>query len=455
MPSLPSQLPVRVPRFKVMRRVFRLALDPLNGFNRYLHEYGQSVLLEVGGSRSSIITTDPDLIQHVLQKNHRNYEKSEIQTDQMGKYIGYGLLTNTSESWLKQRRLIQPGFHKQRMQSLVDEMQLTIEKSFQQLDAQLLQTPRVNISQFTLRLTFDIIAKAIFTDGFNDEETRQLNTAVDRIQSFIIYPIRLPFLRPFIRWSGLEKRYQAIAAAVGQQILLRIEARRNSQSPKDDLLQMLLDSRYEDTGEPMDNQQLIDEIMILFAAGHETSANALGWIAYLLEKHPAETALAANEINDLLAAREPNFDDLKQLPYLTAIIEEAMRLFPPAWITDRVALADDDYKGYPIPKDRVVAPYIYGLHHREDFYPEPEKFMPHRMLAEQKKERHPYAFIPFGGGPRLCIGLHFAMMEMQLVLIHLLRNYQLSSAGQGIVQPKPFLTLRPIKPIFLNIRKQA
>lgn len=453
--SAPNQLPVRVPRSKVMRRVLGLALDPLKGFNRYLREYGQSVLLEVGGSRRSIVTTDPDLIQHVLQKNHRNYEKSEIQTDQMGKYIGYGLLTNTGESWLQQRRLIQPGFHKQRMQSLVDEMQLTIEKSFQQLDAQLARSPTVDISQFTLRLTFDIIAKAIFTDGFDETQTRQLNKVVDRIQSFIIYPIRLPFLRPFIRWSGLEKHYQSLATKVGEQMLVRIDNRRHSDIPKDDLLQMLLDSRYEDTGEPMDNQHLIDEIMILFAAGHETSANALGWIAYLLEKHPKEVALAAAEIKHVLADRRPSFDDLKQLPYLTAIIEEGMRLFPPAWITDRVALADDDYKGYAIPKDTVVAPYIYGLHHREDYYPDAEKFIPQRMLAEFKKERHPYAFIPFGGGPRLCIGLHFAMMEMQLVLIHLLRNYQLSSAGQGIVKPKPFLTLRPIKHILLNVSKQS
>lgn len=443
-------LPVRVPRSVVMRRVLRLALNPLGGFNRYIKEYGPSVLLDIGGSRRSIVTTDPDLIQHVLQRHHRNYEKSEIQTDQMGKYIGYGLLTNTGANWLQQRRLIQPGFHKQRMESLVREMQSTIVQTCAQLDQALKQQANVNISQFTLQLTFSIIARAIFTDGFNEQDTRKLNEAVDKIQGFVIYPIRLPFLRPIVRWIGLEAKYQRLSRDVGEQLMQRVSARRASQTPQDDLLQMLLDSRYEDNGQAMEDAQLIDEIKILFAAGHETSANALAWILYLLAKHPEEANKARAEIQQL--PHSISMDALRQVPYLTAIIEEGMRLYPPAWITDRVALEDDQFGDYPIPKNMVVAPYIYGLHHSEAIYPDAEKFLPERMLAEEKKKRHPFAFIPFGGGPRLCIGSHFAMLEMQLVLVHLLRHYDFAPPEKTI-QPKPFLTLRPAQPIRLRLAR--
>lgn len=442
--------PVRVPRRVVMRRVLRLALDPLGGFNRYIQEYGTSVLLDVGGSRRSIVTTDPDLIQHVLQRHHRNYEKSEIQTDQMGKYIGYGLLTNTGESWLRQRRLIQPGFHKQRMKGLVKEMQSTIAQTCAKLDQALEQQADVNISHFTLQLTFSIIARAIFTDGFNEQDTQKLNEAVDKIQGFVIYPIRLPFLRPIVRWIGLEAKYQQLSNDVGEQLMQRVNTRRASKIPQDDLLQMLLDSRYEDNGQDMEDAQLIDEIKILFAAGHETSANALAWILYLLAKHPEEADKARAEIAQL--PHPISMDALRQVPYLTAIIEEGMRLYPPAWITDRVALENDQFGDYTIPKNMVVAPYIYGLHHSEAIYPDAEKFLPERMLAEEKKKRHPFAFIPFGGGPRLCIGSHFAMLEMQLVLVHLLRHYAFSPPEKTI-HPKPFLTLRPAQPIRLRLAK--
>ncbi len=447
-----APLPVRVPRRVVMRRVLRLALNPLGGFSRYIQEYGPSVLLDVGGSRRSIVTTDPDLIQHVLQRHHRNYEKSEIQTDQMGKYIGYGLLTNTGASWLRQRRLIQPGFHKQRMEGLVKEMQSTIAQTCAKLDQALEQKADVNISHFTLQLTFSIIARAIFTDGFNEEDTRKLNEAVDKIQGFVIYPIRLPFLRPIVRWIGLEAKYQQLSNDVGEQLMQRVSTRRASQIPQDDLLQMLLDSRYEDNGQAMENAQLIDEIKILFAAGHETSANALAWILYLLAKHPQEADKARAEIQQL--PHPISMDALRQLPYLTAIIEEGMRLYPPAWITDRVALEDDQFGDYPIPKNMVVAPYIYGLHHSEAIYPDAEKFLPERMLAEEKKKRHAFAFIPFGGGPRLCIGSHFAMLEMQLVLLHLLSHYTFLPPEKTIV-PKPFLTLRPAQPIRLRLERRS
>lgn len=432
-----------------------LAFNPLKGFGRYLEEYGPSFILDVGGSRRTIFTTDPDLIQYVLQKNHRNYEKSEIQTDQMGKYLGYGLLTNSGQSWLRQRRLIQPGFHRQRMQAIVTEMQHTIEKHCADLDATIASGEEVDIQKFTLQLAFRIIARAIFTDGFSYEQMEALDDAMTRIQQFIIFPIRLPFLQPVVKGLGYEKKYVDLSGAIGDQIMERVNARRNSGTPKDDLLQMLLDSRYEASGEPMEDRQLIDEIMILFAAGHETSANALAWMLYLLDQHPEVTATIRAEINEKLGPDEvPNMQQLREFTYLTATIEEVMRLYPPAWISDRKAQADDSFKGVEITEGMVVAPYFYGLHRRADLYEDPLAFKPERMLPEAKKQRHPYSYLPFGGGPRMCVGFHFAMLEMQLAMIHLLRHYTFTGRKGQNIKPKPFITLRPAQPIKMKVTKR-
>jgi cytochrome P450 len=433
------------------------ARNPINSFTRYLREHGPTFKISVGGARVSYITTEPDLIQYVLQKNHRNYEKSYIQTEQLGKYIGYGLLTNSGKSWLRQRRLIQPGFHRQRIEGLISEMQRSIEQQCVELDVAAQRKQAISVDTFTLQLTFRIIARAIFTDGFSKDEMEWLDEMMTRIQQYVVYPIRLPFLEPILRLTGHERKHLQYSADVEQKILDRVDFRRKEQreSEKDDLLQMLLDSRYEDSGEPMDDRRLVHEVMILFAAGHETSANALTWILYLLDRHPEEKEKVRAEIQEVLGSRPPVAADLGKLTYLTALIEEGMRLYPPAWITDRVALEDDEFEGVSIPKGMVVVPFIYGVHHSPLLYDEPEAFRPERMLPERKKERHPFAYLPFGGGPRLCIGMNFALYEMQLTLIHLLRHYDFSMATNQPVKAQPYLTLRPAKAVMMKVRRRS
>lgn len=448
--------PPKVPLPLLLRRMIPTALNPVKGFQKYLDEYGETFLLDAGGSRRSIFTTNPDLIQHILQKNHRNYEKSEVQTDQMGKYLGYGLLTNSGHSWLQQRRLIQPGFHRKRMENLTEEMQRTIQKHCADLEPYLASGQPLELQKFTLQLTFRVIARAIFTDGFTYQQMEELDDAMTRIQQFIVYPIRLPFLQPVVKKLGYEKKYVDLSNAIGQQMLERVNERRNSNEAKDDLLQMLIDSRYEDTGEPMEDRQLIHEIMILFAAGHETSANALAWMIYLLDQHPEVKEKIRHEIATQLAPDEvPSMEKMRDLPYLTAVIEESMRLYPPAWISDRVALEDDQFEGIEIPKGIVVVPYFFGLHRSSKLYDDPLAFRPERMLAEEKKKRHPFSFLPFGAGPRLCIGLHFAMLEMQLTLIYLLRKYDFTFAGKSKPEPKPYITLRPDREIMMQVTPKA
>ncbi|MEM9261464.1 MAG: cytochrome P450, partial [Bacteroidota bacterium] len=354
-------IPPVIPRPRVLAGIARTLRRPIDSFNRYFSQYGDNFILAVGGSRRTHLTIDADVFQHVLQKNHRNYEKSEIQTDQMARYFGYGLLTNSGQDWLTQRRLIQPGFHRKRLENLTTEMQAVIREQVDQLAIVSRRNDKINLHEFTRDTVFRIIVRAIFTDGFGDEESEWLSAVMDKIQAYIIYPVRVPFLRAPLRWLGLERKHVAITKAIRAHVQQKIDVRRAG-TPKDDLLQMLLDSRYEDTGEPMSDEQLIDEIMILFAAGHETSANSLAWTIWLLLRHPEELAKVRAEITSAAASGPIDFEGVRRLPYLTQVIEESLRLYPSAWITDRVALKKDQAGTFDIQKGTVVGLFIYGLH---------------------------------------------------------------------------------------------
>ena len=428
----------RIPRTRVLRNLPRLARHPIPTFTRFAAEYGDNFLLSVGPGRVTHFTIDADVARHVLQRNHRNYEKSEIQTTQMGKYLGFGLLTNTGDDWLRQRRLIQPGFHRRRMAALTAEMQSVIENGC----ARAAGETDFDLFRFTRQIAFDIIVRALFTDGFGEGETKRLHTILDKLQAYIIYPIRMPFLRGPLRWSGIERRQLALGREsrelVRRPIALRKDPGTGVPAPApDDLLQMLLDARYEDSGEPMSDEQLIDEVLILFAAGYETTANALAWTCWLLLKHP-------QELVRLRQSDDPT--------YLTQVIEESMRLYPPAWITDRVALGPDTLGKHTIDRGYMIGLFIYGIHHSARYYDDPETFRPDRMHPDRKKERHPYSFLPFGGGPRQCIGNHFAMLEMQLTLRHLVDYYDLEAVGSlPEPVPQPYITLHQDRPVRVRL----
>lgn len=446
--------PPQVPLARILVNMPRMMVNPIKRFNRYLGEYGRDFILSVGGSRRTHFTINADVIQHVLQKNHKNYHKSAIQTDELARYLGRGLLTNNGQPWLIQRRLIQPGFHRQRLAALVTEMQAMIDAACERLDQTAADNGSIQLQEVTRDLVFRVITRAIFTDGFNETDTQKLKDILDAIQRYAVYPVRMPFLLKPLQWLGIEGRKLALTQEARRGVQERIDARRAGE-PKDDLLQMLLDSRYEDNGEPMPDQQLVDEIMILFAAGHETSANALAWTIWLLLRHPEELAKVCAEITRVEASGPINFDNARQLTYLTQVIEESMRLYPPAWITDRVALSPDKAGGFDIQQGTSIGIFFYGLHRNPEYWEDPEIFRPTRMTPEAKKARHPFSFLPFGGGPRLCIGNHFAVLEMQLILARLLRDYDFElPANADQVSHKAYITLHMDRPLHLRLSRR-
>lgn len=440
----------RVPRWRSLLRSFALAKNPLPVLNQVLARHGDTVELYIGGVEKSILTRDPGLIQYVLQKNHRNYVKSKF-TQSFARYIGHGLLTNEGPDWLRQRRLIQPGFHRQRVAALTGLMQEIAADSLAPLAARAAANggqTTVEVHELMTRLTFRIIARSVFSANFPEAELDRLAGLITDLQAFFVRSIRQPYLKPWFRMRGQFRYHDALAlelrTLLGSLIAQRQQNKTQALVPPDDLLQMLLDVRYEDTGESMSTDRLIDESLILLVAGHETSANALTWLTYLLARHPEQARAIQAESAAILVGRDPTFEDLPRLPRALHAVQEAMRLYPPAWMVDRVALADDEFQGLRIPAGTLFSLYFHGLHHDPKYWEAPEEFRPARFGPGQAHPVQANAYVPFGGGPRLCIGMQFALTEMHLVALELLRQFDIEWVpGQPDVVPQPLVTLRP------------
>lgn len=453
---LPGAWP-QVPRWRTLLSSLALTRQPIQNLDRVLTEFGDTVRLHLGGVRPATITRDPALAQHILQKNHRRYLKSDL-THGLIRYLGQGLLTNEGADWLRQRRLIQPGFHRQRLAALTRLMQAVTEQWSTELSRRVQAAPggrlRVDIHEEMTRVAFDIIARAVFGTSMREPERNRLSDILTRIQAFYVRTVRQPYLRPWFAATGTFGRHDAFSRELRELIRGYIRQRQAAQAatPPDDLLQMLLDARYEDNGESMSENQLLDEVNILLLAGHETSANALSWLFYLLGRHPEAAAQVRQERAAAgLAARAPEFSELPQLPYSQQVVQETMRLYPPAWILDRVALEDDEFRGVRIPKGTLFSIYIHGLHRHPELWPEPAAFRPERFAPAAQPPIPAYAYLPFGGGPRLCVGNHFALTEIQLVLLEGLRRFHFAVISTVTPGTDPLITLRPKGPVWLEV----
>lgn len=427
-----------IPKRVILSRLPRVMKNPIPVFNQNLREYGDPYGVKMSNGRLGILTTKPEIVRHVLQKNHRNYEKSDIQTKQLAGFLGRGLLTLEGEEWLRQRRLIQPGFHKQKIENLRSLMEQTIEDQLDHLLPDGENGRVVDIHSEMMNMAFHVVARSLLGTEIDQRDISHIRDSVDASQYMLIRLIRLPFLTWYFKLNGrLGKAYRLVDEA-NARIMEHVKKRRASGLSHDDLLDMLLNAKYEDTGEGMTDQQLLFELMVMFVAGHETSANALTWCLHLLAEHPT------------VLEKIRNLTDDAQSVYIRQVIQEAMRLYPPAWITDRLALEDDEVAGIKIPKGSLVVSYIYGTHHHPDWWQDPERFNPDRFTEEQLKMHEPFSYSPFGGGPRLCIGMQFALMEMDLVLKHFLDRFDIKSLSNR-VEMNPLVTLNPRGSIDMEI----
>jgi len=311
-----------------------------------------------------------------------------------------------------QRRIAQPSFHKREIASLAQTMTDCTEKMILTWQQEKGQT---NILNEMTKLTLEIVGKTLLStdvSGEANEVGQALTYVIKYVNDRIIHPFNLPPKLPTpknIRFAKYNKTLYDVVMKI-------IKEHRSSKIQHNDMLTMLINARDEETGEGMTDQQLMDEVMTIFLAGHETTANALAWTWYLLARHDDVRKKLNMELNDVLNDKTPTIEDIPKLTYTTQIIQESMRLYPPAWIIGRRAVGMDNVGGFDIPpnSDIMIAPYI--MHHHPKLWDDPEKFDPDRFSVDAAKNRDKYAYFPFGGGQRICIGNNFAMMEMQLLV---------------------------------------
>ena len=379
-----AKTPPIVPRLRTLMNLFQFVRNPIPYLNSNLVKYGKTHCFYMGGIEKGFASSDPVFIQHFMQKNHRNYRKSLVQTEKLGHFIGNGLLTSEGDYWLQQRRLIQPGFHRKKLAALVEIVQNVIEHFTKELAEECKAKKPVDVYQKMMELAFRIVVRSLFSSSMKEEELEKISHNITEVQEFLVRQIRMPFLEPWFKISGQLKKAESMATEMNYVILDLIEERRNSKEEFDDLLQMLLDVRYEETGEGMTNQQILEEAVILFVAGHETTANALAWTWYLLSQHPESVEKIRAELDEVVGSAAPTFQDLPRLEYLMQVIQESMRIYPPAWVTDRVSIEADEINGYHIPKNTLMVAYIYGMHHDPDIWENPEQFIPERFTKENQ-----------------------------------------------------------------------
>lgn len=412
-------------------------------------------LVKVKMPHNVVLTDRADLIGHVLQKNNKNYIKTALVRKTVRKQIGNGLFTSNGEYWLKQRRTIQPGFHKKRLEGIarimVEEINTYMEDV---LDVYVQTNQEIDLVDEMTKLAFKVITKSLFGQVFEDKKLNTIGETISSGHEYVMKNARKPYLKPWYYINGDYAENERLKKIRDQIIIGFIEERKRSGEKVDDLLDMLLETKYED-GTGMSNQQLLDEAIILLVAGHETSAITMSWTWYLLGTHPEIEEKLLDSVMKNLEDRDPTFEDVRSLSYTLQILEESMRLYPAVWFMDREALEDDQIEGFNMKKGEDFGAFIYGLHRNPAYWENPDKFDPNRFSAENKKKHTPSSFLPFGGGPRLCIGKNFAQMEMQFILAMLIKRYKfVLSPGQKI-DFKPLLTLCPSNGIKVRVQKRV
>lgn len=392
------------------------------------------------GNKKLILTQNPEFINYILKENNRNYEKSEFVTKRAAKFFGNGLLFSNGDYWLKQRRLIQPAFHREKLKGLNNLM-------IKSIDDYLLELPvgkNIDIYPLTHQLTFNIIIQSLFDIKLSSQIMEEIHQIFTELQDFLIKDLNQPFRQFFYPMTGTERAKLKKAKRLREIFLEIILKRKESNKQYDDLLDMFLNSKYEDTGESMSNEQIVDELLILIFAGHETTANTLSWLLYLLSTNKETTQKLTDSFHG------STIHECLNNEYLKATINEAMRLYPAAWMTERVAIEDDKFGSYSFPKNTIIIPFFFGLHRDKNLWNEELNFVPERFIINNKVAKLK-SYFPFGAGPRMCIGNNFAIAEMSFFIFSFLKKFQIQATGQ-IPEMKPLITLRPDK-VILNIKR--
>ena len=395
-PTTEANAPIRTPRLRtppgprggLLGSALNIRRDPLGFFLDANRRYGDVVKYRFV-IWPGYFVNHPDYVKRILQDNHRNYSKDVFDYNLLRRLLGVGLLTSEGDTWLRQRRLAQPAFHRRRIAELGTLMTGATVTMLEQWQPLAERAQPLDVAVEMMRLTLHVVSSALFgTDVGDDADTvgRAFATANRHLSDFLYVP--------FPPLSVPTRRSRQLKAATGQldEVVHRIiDWRRRSMEDRGDLLFMLMQARDEETGQGMDDRQLRDEVMTLLLAGHETTANLLAWAWYLLDNHQEVECRLHAELDNVLGGRLPAVEDLPTLPYTRIVLEEALRLYPPAWAISRKAEADDELGGYHIPANAVMLMSPFAMHRHPDFWENPDAFDPERFAPERASSRPRYA----------------------------------------------------------------
>ncbi|MEZ4448314.1 MAG: cytochrome P450 [Nannocystaceae bacterium] len=425
-----------------LRTVLSFRRDPLGTLARAAEAAGDHFRFRATSRVWVAVLRSPEAIKHVLVDHPARYTKQSRGYKKLREFLGQGLLTSEGEFWRRQRRIAQPAFHRDRVAGFATTMVAATQAMLRRWEPLAARGQAVDVDQEMMRLTLQIAGETLLSADV-DRDADRVGEAVSTLNEHASHTM-MRLLAPPI-WVPTPRNRRALAAArhLDRIVLGILAERRRTGEDRGDLLSMLMRAVDEETGARMSDAQLRDEVLTIFLAGHETTANALTWTLYLLSKAPTIADRVHAELTAALAGRAPTVDDLPRLPLVERVIKESLRLYPAAWSIGRFTADEDAVVGYRVPARSIVLISPWLAHRNPAHWPNPEGFDPDRFLPERERERPRHAYLPFSTGPRVCIGNVFAMMEARLCLATILQRFRPALVGGAKVEPAPLITLRP------------
>lgn len=441
--------------------------DPIAYYRELVARFGPVVFLRAG-TKTFCLLDDAAGIERVLKDNHENYTKGPGY-ELFRPFVGDGLLTSEGDAWRRRRKLMQPAFHHEAVARFAVTVTASAEELVERWRPALAAGRPLDVAAEMTRITLAVVGRTLLggDPSARADEVRAAGAEIQRgvgapLQSWLrLLDIALPTRRHLsFRLAALlptasNRRFRAAVRVLDDIVYRLIAERRRAGVVARDLLGLLVQARDDETVDGLTDRQLRDEAMTMFLAGHETAAAGLTWAFYLLDRHPDVQDRLGRELADVLGDRPPTFADLARLPYLERVVSEALRLYPPFWRLSRHARHDDRVGGYRIPAGCVVLLSPWLTHRNSAYWPDPERFDPDRFLPDRAAGRPRFAYFPFGGGPRVCIGNAFALMEARLILATVLRHYRLRLTAGHVVEVEPRVTLRPRGGLPMTVQKAA
>jgi cytochrome P450 len=412
---------------------------PTDVFDTLVREGADIVKTRLGPIRTYLVF-NADYAGHILQANAKNYTRPAFFSDLLRASSGLNVFSAEGEDWRRRRKILSPPFRPSHLHSLGSAVSREAARHVERWET---APSPLDVQDEMTRLSLNVVGSALFgVDMQTDPRGRELTDGFAGSTRWLNHKRKHVFAAPLFIPTSINLGLKQGKAKVHRVLRELLDERRRSGVEKPDMMQMLMAVRDKDTGEPLTADEIVDEMATFFFAGHETTANTLTWALYLVSKHPDVEAQVLEEITRVLGGRAPTFDDVPALPRARAIIEEALRLYPPAWAILRQATEDDRLGPHLIRAGSVIYVAVYGIQRSPRYWDAPEQFRPDRFFEAPAEPRHPHAFLPFGAGPRACMGSHFAMYEAQLILSTLLQRYRLRAAPGVRAEPETIFTLR-------------